>query len=356
MTARVSDRWCATPARGADGVGSDLTLLPLQDVFGWRDRINEPGTVNDRNWTFRLPWPVDRLDEMPEARERQASCARGPEKHGRYNRAMATLSTVSCATSDAVGRARRRRRSLRRRQRRRGARAGRRQPAELPARLARRNRSAARTPIPTPTRSTPAPSQNFAALKATAARRRGRAGAVRLPAARWAATSRPGVAGCFSLDEYDRDLIKKHERTRRDKEDDRTRHMLELGAQTGPGVPDLSRVRRRRRCDRHACDRGRAAVRLRGGRRRPSHDLARRAARDRDALVAAFARDAGAVHRRRPSSRRERRARRDAIRDRGTARPSLGDGADCNTFLAVAFPHDQVQILPYNRIVKDLAG
>src|SRR4051812_8079912 len=43
-----------------------------------------------------------------------------------------------------------------------------------------------------------------------------------------------GVAGCFSIDEYDRDIIKKHERTRRDKEDDRTRHMVALGAQTGP--------------------------------------------------------------------------------------------------------------------------
>src|SRR5581483_818686 len=42
-----------------------------------------------------------------------------------------------------------------------------------------------------------------------------------------------GVAGCFSLDEYARGLIKKHERTRKDKEDDRTRHMLELRAQTG---------------------------------------------------------------------------------------------------------------------------
>src|SRR5215203_4469133 len=42
-----------------------------------------------------------------------------------------------------------------------------------------------------------------------------------------------GVAGCFSLDEYDRDTIKKHERTRRDKEDDRTRHMIALRAQTG---------------------------------------------------------------------------------------------------------------------------
>src|SRR3954468_12536504 len=35
-----------------------------------------------------------------------------------------------------------------------------------------------------------------------------------------------GIAACFSLDEYDRNIIKKHERTRRDKEDDRTRHML----------------------------------------------------------------------------------------------------------------------------------
>ena len=43
-----------------------------------------------------------------------------------------------------------------------------------------------------------------------------------------------GVAACYSLAEYDSDVIKKHERTRKDKEDDRTRHMVELRAQTGP--------------------------------------------------------------------------------------------------------------------------
>src|SRR5687768_786900 len=43
-----------------------------------------------------------------------------------------------------------------------------------------------------------------------------------------------GIAACFSIDEYERDLIKKHEKTRPDKEDDRTRHMLAVGAQTGP--------------------------------------------------------------------------------------------------------------------------
>ena len=51
--------------------GSQLLLLPIQDVFGWRDRINQPATVTDENWTFRLPWPIDRASETPEARERQ---------------------------------------------------------------------------------------------------------------------------------------------------------------------------------------------------------------------------------------------------------------------------------------------
>src|SRR5690348_2368619 len=51
---------------------------------------------------------------------------------------------------------------------------------------------------------------------------------------RMGAHEQVGIAGCYSLDEYARDIVKKHERTRRDKEDDRTRHMLALGAQTGP--------------------------------------------------------------------------------------------------------------------------
>ena len=43
-----------------------------------------------------------------------------------------------------------------------------------------------------------------------------------------------GVVAVSSIDEYDNGTIRKHERTRRDKEDDRTRHMLMLRAQTGP--------------------------------------------------------------------------------------------------------------------------
>jgi 4-alpha-glucanotransferase len=63
--------------------GSNLLLVPVQDAFGWRDRINEPALVNERNWTFRLPWPCDRLDEVPEARETQARLRAWAEEYGR---------------------------------------------------------------------------------------------------------------------------------------------------------------------------------------------------------------------------------------------------------------------------------
>ena len=39
---------------------SNLLLLPMIDVFGWTDRINEPATIGGDNWTYRLPWPSDR--------------------------------------------------------------------------------------------------------------------------------------------------------------------------------------------------------------------------------------------------------------------------------------------------------
>lgn len=52
--------------------GSDLVLLPVQDVFGWRDRINVPARVDAKNWSWRLPWPTDRLTTETEARERAA--------------------------------------------------------------------------------------------------------------------------------------------------------------------------------------------------------------------------------------------------------------------------------------------
>jgi 4-alpha-glucanotransferase len=60
---------------------SRLALFPIQDVFGWRHRINEPATVNESNWSFRLPWPSNRLGEF--ARERQAVLRGWAEQYGR---------------------------------------------------------------------------------------------------------------------------------------------------------------------------------------------------------------------------------------------------------------------------------
>jgi 4-alpha-glucanotransferase len=63
--------------------GSDLALIPIGDVFGWRDRINVPATTSETNWTFQLPWPSDRLDASSEARERKDTLRLWSERHRR---------------------------------------------------------------------------------------------------------------------------------------------------------------------------------------------------------------------------------------------------------------------------------
>jgi uncharacterized protein (DUF1015 family) len=155
-----------------------------------------------------------------------------------------------------------------------------------------------------------------------------------------------GIAGCFSVDEYERDVIKKHERTRRDKEDDRTRHIVELRAQTGvvfltyqasAGVDAVaSRVTGAAPLfDFEAAD----GVR---------HTIWRASAADAEAVTRAFAAIPALYiadgHHRAASAARAR-----------TAVGADGNGA-AGAFIAVAFPHDQMHILPYNRTVKDLAG
>jgi uncharacterized protein (DUF1015 family) len=151
-----------------------------------------------------------------------------------------------------------------------------------------------------------------------------------------------GLAAGFSIDEYDRGIIKKHERTRRDKEDDRTRHMMTLGAQTGPVF-----LTYRANAD---VDRMAAAATA----KEPlfdfeapdgvQHTLWRVGGADRDRLVSAFAGIPALYiadgHHRAASAAR--------------ARTELPGREEAKTMLAVAFPHDQVQILPYNRTVKDL--
>lgn len=160
-----------------------------------------------------------------------------------------------------------------------------------------------------------------------------------------------GIAGCFSVDEYERDIIRKHERTRRDKEDDRTRHIVELRAQTGvvfltyPASSDVNAIARQVTAGDPLYDFTSAdGVR---------HTVWRGGLEATPTLVSAFARIPALYiadgHHRAASAARARAELRG--RAGGTS-----DEADSNTFIAVAFPDDQVQILAYNRVVKDLAG
>jgi uncharacterized protein (DUF1015 family) len=159
-----------------------------------------------------------------------------------------------------------------------------------------------------------------------------------------------GLVACCSVEEYDRDIIRKHERTRRDKEDDRTRHIMALRAQTGPVFltyrdrPEISSL---------------IADALRGN--PPLYDFV---ANDDirhtvwrvptyDPLVAAFAEVpylyiADGHHRAASASRA-----RAELKESGF---SFIGNEEYNFFQCVLFPDRQLQILPYNRIVRDLNG
>ena len=158
-----------------------------------------------------------------------------------------------------------------------------------------------------------------------------------------------GIVACCSVDEYDNSTIRKHERTRRDKEDDRTRHMLMLKAQTGPV---FLTYRRRPDID----DQVSAAVSA-----TPLYDLtAPDGVRhtiwrlsDTGSLVKSFEAVpllyiADGHHRAASASRA-----RAELRDQSFAHTGK---EDYNYFLTVIFPDSQVQILAYNRTVQDLNG
>ena len=155
-----------------------------------------------------------------------------------------------------------------------------------------------------------------------------------------------GVCAAFSVDEYARDLIKKHEKTRPDKEDDRTRHILTLRAQTGPVVltyraaPAVDAAVARVVASPPLFD----FVAVDGIR----HEVWRVSAVDSDALVAAFAAVPALYiadgHHRAASAWRTHQAL-----------AAEGPG-EHERFLAVAFPDAQMQVLPYHRVVRDLQG
>ena len=158
-----------------------------------------------------------------------------------------------------------------------------------------------------------------------------------------------GIVAVCSIDEYDNGTIRKHERTRRDKEDDRTRHMLMLKAQTGPV---FLTYRQNAEIDQQVA----AAITA-----EPLFDLtAADGVRhtiwrlgETDALVRSFESVpllyiADGHHRAASASRARAELKEQSFAHTGKE--------DYNYFLTVIFPDSQVQILAYNRTVHDLNG
>lgn len=154
-----------------------------------------------------------------------------------------------------------------------------------------------------------------------------------------------GIVAAASVDEYDAGTIKKHEKTRPNKEDDRTRHLDTLGAQTGPVFLTY--------------------------RRRPSLDALVEALCSREPEVD-FVADDGVSHELWVVADQASVARIgtefaavDALyiadghhRSASASRVAAlrGPEGPHRYFLTVTFPDDQMKILDYNRVVADLNG
>ena len=166
---------------------------------------------------------------------------------------------------------------------------------------------------------------------------------------RMGAHEQRGVVACLHTGDYERNLIRRHERTRQDKEDDRVRHTLALRANSGlvflmyRDTPAINRLvaaveREAALYDFTAPD-GIAHTVWRAG--------------DPSAFVGAF----GSVpllyiadgHHRAAAAARAA----SELRKRDASDPGI---AEAEWFMAVLFPAGQLRILPYNRLVRDLNG
>ena len=158
-----------------------------------------------------------------------------------------------------------------------------------------------------------------------------------------------GVAAVCHIDDYENDIIRKHEKTRKDKEDDRTRLIGTLAADTGPvfltyrGRPEIDAIVTAATsippdADFVAPD----GIRHTLWKMREAELLEKEFAR----IPLAYVADG---HHRSASAARVGRERR-------AANPNHTGNEEYNWFLCVLFPADQLQILPYNRIVNDLNG
>jgi len=161
--------------------------------------------------------------------------------------------------------------------------------------------------------------------------------------------SQTGVVGCCHIDDYANNLIRKHEKTRKDKEDDRTRHVLDLNCNAEPVFflhrdrAEIAELVKRDTAGAPLYD----FVAPDGVR----HTLWK--ASDAAAYVKAFGQLPSVYvadgHHRTASAAR-------AGAERRKANPRHTGNEEYNWFMAVVFPASELTILPYHRVVFDLNG
>ncbi len=168
----------------------------------------------------------------------------------------------------------------------------------------------------------------------------------------WGEHVQVGLVAGASCQDYQDDVIKKHELTREDKERDRQRHIETLNAQTGPVFLTYKRTKPIDKLIEKALA------------QEPENDIATYDGVrhifyvvDDAGLIAAIQEEfrklavlyvADGHHRSAAATKIK------ALRQQGN--PGHTGDEEYNFFLAVIFPHNQMKILPYNRVVKDLNG
>jgi uncharacterized protein (DUF1015 family) len=168
----------------------------------------------------------------------------------------------------------------------------------------------------------------------------------------WGDHVQVGLVAGASCQDYLDDIIKKHELTRPDKENDRQQHIETLGAQTGPVFLTYRQ--------REAIDHLIAA----GMDRDPEYDFTTGDGVgqifyviDSPGLVGDIRTAFATVDFLYVADGHHRSAAATRIKvKRDKANPHPTGKEEYNFFLAVIFPHNQMKILPYNRLVRDLNG
>lgn len=161
-----------------------------------------------------------------------------------------------------------------------------------------------------------------------------------------------GIVAGTSVAEYEAGIIKKHEHTRKVKEDDRTRHIEATNANAGPvflayrANPQVDGLVERLTASEPTYD-----FSAPDGIRHTVWVVDEPESRDR--LVAAFA-EVPVLYVADGHHRSASAARVCAVRR--AANPGHTGNEPYNFFLSVVFPHDQLMIMDYNRVVRDLNG